>query len=782
MSRKRKKKRRKIIRSETPQAAASPTSSGHDRLRRKVRGLLRGDRPAEAIALVDRALGGGPETNPSVRLRFLLSAWPERVIEELIATPTLLKDEAIRKLLTALPFLLTVDELRRLEPLDGPLAQEMLVVSTANEAIAAGDDVAAAAHLSGLGLRSPLRDARLFLEALSAFYRGDDVAASAKLQKLRRVPLLRELADRFLAAAKIGAGDLDLETASRVPPPVRFGALEKALYPNRIQTIIGLKKAEALLARREVFKAWKAAAAWADTGDPAVIDVIHRDLMAASAALVKDPPDLFERAQAAFPSPLAHHESLMMTICIENEAGHRGAPFFLRCSLAMLPESRWIGQKPFDLDRMKAALLHRAAGMQKFHDRFDYYEFADMVYNELEMSEAPEMQLEEIGFSDDIPTPMELLEKAIALDDRDERYWQALIEADRELSRRPRTRKIAERYLKRFPESLKAAEIVVNTLAARKSYDKAIRTVEKTMEKHPMDGELRKTLCRLLILKAVKQQTSRKEHLAVMTFHRVLEVRGVRPEHITQVVGSLVALGRCRDVSVDEPRLLKRAVETGVGPWSLEVAVAVETDRLHRLGRGAKVGAPSLTPPAAAPTESDLRYLLSIYGDLPESRALTSKPGRAFIRAAVERGLEVMTRFDTMRMASKQTTGRLALCLLERCQEMPEADDLVMVERYELALREGRPKGYFKGAEEALRRLLEPMDPWSLDFNFDWVKRIETLIEGIRRRLRRREKSAAGKTKQKKTKAPKAAKRPTSPKGRKDDEGETTDRQIKLPF
>jgi tetratricopeptide (TPR) repeat protein len=736
----------------------------------------------EAAALVEGEFGGGSDEAAPARIRFLLSVWPDKVIDDLKRFPCLLGRPEVSKLLAVLPFLLPPDRLGELEAVDGPLTREMLLVAAANEAVASGDDAAAAGHLNRLGLKSALRDARLFLEALMAFYNGDSDTAFIKLEKLRRIPVFQQLAEGLLPAVRIGNGTLDLETASRLSPPLGFNALEKAVYSKRLQTIVGLRKAEALIEKKEISRAWQTAVAWADTDDPVTIDLFHRDLVAIAASHNEDAVNLFERSLAALPSPLGGHRRIVTSIVMDQESQSLWAPFTLNCTMAVAPSESWSGKKPFDIRRVRAALLHRAAGMQRFSEHFDYDRFADEVDDEMYMNDLPIERLLDMGFSDSIPSAVELLEKAVALDDRREAYWQDLLAADRDINAGRDARRITERYHNRFPESLGAINAMVGAMERRKSYDKATRFVEKALGSHPMNTDLREALCRLLVQKAKKQIAAQKAHLAVKTYERVLEVPGVPPEQVTLAAAGLIALGRYRkEVVVDVAALIERSVQDGVGPWSLEVCVAVEAEAQRPRSMSGKTGTVSLMPPDADPTEADLRYLLDLYDERPDSRVLRSEPARAFFCKAIERGEAVMTRYDTLRMASKRVSGELKLRLLERCQSMPEADVALMVERYELALVVGRPKDYFKDAVKELKAVMDRLDPFQ-GGAFIIIGRLRSLVRQIERRMRKREKPPKKKTAPASRAAPKRPTKDDKDTKQKDDAESPDPRQTKLPF
>ena len=121
---------------------------------------------------------------------------------------------------------LTPDEVDSLVEIDAPFSSELAVVISAARAVGDGRDDEGLEALKTIGLRSPFRQARLFLRGLSAFYRGHDDEARRALRAVARDHVQWSAAEAILLVLEPEPADRD--AIMRAVPVLRSLGLSRA--------------------------------------------------------------------------------------------------------------------------------------------------------------------------------------------------------------------------------------------------------------------------------------------------------------------------------------------------------------------------------------------------------------------------------------------------------------------------------------------------------------------------------------------------------------------------
>lgn len=635
-----------------------------DYWREKVPRLVSQGRTDEALAAVDRFW---PASNPAERFSTLLRTWPLRLASELPATlspdmaealapaPLILEDDAFDALLAA--------------PGAGALAAELRALRVAIAHLGDGALAEARDALQAVGVRSPLRNARMVVRALCSIQDGDDDDARRALSTLRGTPFAR-------VAARIEGG-ID-GTAPDVS--ARLGLVAGGARP--------LDDALRLLRERKPNEALVAISKVATNLTQPVLRLIRRDLPGALLARgveIEAIPGRMDRALR--PDPDDPDDVRLRAVL--TEAG--GCP-------CCVPR-RWIElldvvrkrRPPRGLDgRMfEAAILTRAASRLLREAMSGAMDDPFSAFDDLRF--------------DDMETAREWLEKAIQLDPTRRGAWDLLRLLLLELGDKPALNRFAEDLAATFPEDPDALLTAARMCADRRSFTKAADHARRAALLAPHDPRIRDLEAEILIGRAEKQAAGlrpldgRKSALAACNIVGLGDATRCRARAIAGVF-ELVA-----GTTTAWEALREKELATGTSPWEWELRerLAANDLRYDIASKRPAVDLSTLPPPSAADIGRTLRVVA-------EANANGRVQGELvlLIRHVAPLGAVLTDRRELHLAIHYCMEDADKLPVAERAAELHPDDPTFQTTRCKLAIRVGRPAAYFTEAEATLRRLL----------------------------------------------------------------------------
>ena len=683
--------------------SSRPSGSNADYWRERLPQLVARGRLDEAAATLERFW---PPSDPVARISTIVVAWPARLAAEL---PESLSP-AMAAALAPVP--LVLDDVSFAEVLALPAVAEhapaLRALRDASVHLCRGELDEARAALQTVGVRSPLRDARMLLRALCSLQEGADDDASRALTSLRETPFAR-VAARLTAA-------LDGE-APDVAKRLGLVASPTSTLDEPLRLLRERKPNEALAAISKV----------APTLPPPILRLLRRQLPAALLARGVESEAIPARLERALRADPEDPSGARLRAILHEKAG---CACCRADSWIRLAEQVRKGKLPPGLDRrqVEAAILTKAAGS---------------IIGEL--SHAPIDGLDE-PYLDDIEEARDWFDTAIRLDVGRRDAWEHLREILEELDDRPALTQYPDDLAAAFPDDPDALLTAATMCSERKALTKAAAHARRAATLAPDDPRVRDVEAEVLMGRAAKCVSSKRLTDGRKAALAAADVRGTnvpvrrRARALAAVFEHVLGSAAAADA------LRARELAAGTSPWEWE-ALVLAADAETGLSSRARGVRPYShedeldTWPEPSPEDVTLVLRLA-------SRHADDRPGPSELFALAgrlaERGTcltDTWALFEATRWCNE---GEARMRLLEYAVEIHPINPLFMVERWRYAMSLGRPAAYFVDAEADLRRLLGDLETVGSDHDSDLgavlsaalVDPVEETIEMVRAYVR----------------------------------------------
>jgi len=639
------------------------------------------------------------------RLLELLRWWPELATERLAAGAYRELDEA-DTVAIALHVALGGEEQawQALQVAGWPLLADAAVLRAAAAATSAGEHDSARELLRGVGLRSPLRQGRLFVRGLVALHQGDAASAGRALRALVGSEVLGTAARTLLLAAPGGDEGRASDTPD-VPSGPAAEAWMQRLGGERAALRLRLTEVAARLRAGQGARALRAAARIDPKRSPEASLALRRGLLGYLLRRGTAPAVAAERVARAMPD-----------VRTDSAGRHLQA---LAADFADAPEvaeaawRRW--QR--DLQRGRVGVAARARATAALLKRR-----ADIC---LGMADEPELDCdcpdcrrhrERAGASDEgvlRQRALTYLEQACALAPEHVDLWLHRLALLTAIDGERAGQQFLEKVTARFPEHPQVAYAAALACLGRKAFDKGMRHARRAIALEPLGSEARDVLVRLHIGKARRRARAAKLDAARELLRRAGEVSGVGRLTRIELAGDADALHRLTAPDQEPPTTVAAARDAT--PYLL-VTWSVEAEHIYRgLLARADVAVPPprrAALPTVRPAPGELRTLLDGYDSAGDWATRDNYAG-VTAQAAARGGTELRRLEDFVLCAD----------LLELHEALPVAETAARLFpdevgfiwwRYAAALAAAQPPSYFADALAEVgraQRLLERDDP-----------------------------------------------------------------------
>ncbi len=658
------------------------------------------------------------------RLRWLAAnrpAWLVAEIEKLDAAGR--EHQAVGEALGAAVLGLDAASCERLGRIESRFATEALVVRTAAEHIAAGRDEAGLRALRPIGLRSPLRPARLALRGLSAWYRRRDAEAARAFAPLAGDRVFGPLAEAVLYAIEPDPGVEPGPATARCLRALGAGhALEAAAYAAVGRELAGGRPNRALRVARRV----------AGDGSAGLRRALRRDLAGALSALGVEPYQILERIERSLGGGADDPELSGLGALVYELDGDRDEAlgFWLDYSheLADLPPEIRAG-------RAVLAAVHARIGQRL-----------------AAMAEEPSGSLLSLLFGHDVAGQQRQdarhhLEKALELDPEDLHTWRALLDLLERQGVKAERARVLERFAARFPDHPEALLAAAAGAEQRGALDKALRHIRRAAAVEPLNRRTRARQARLLCAKARKQMRAGRMERARKCYRQAAGVSGCPAKARIEAQAEAAAFEDLSRREEQAAALKDEALQADPRPWLWAGHFLAARRRLHGRRRGRLPGRLDPLPPEPPPPQPEellgLLELPAAYGDAAADRP----PGlEALVERALAAGSErLLEPAQLDRALALCPAGEPALALAEQAQRLHPGRPAFVAARYQRALDCGRPAAYFTRALEELQQARAAQQQAGAEPG-ELVQELERLDRRVRALLKRGQGGTARRT------------------------------------
>lgn len=634
----------------TQGAAVQPSGDKARYWRAKVPRQVTQGRTAEALEAVDRFWPRGALAD---RAAVLLDVWPERLAVEL---PDPLPTE-LAEVLAAAPLLLddaAFDDLCRI-PAVAALTGELRAIRDAAQRLAAGAAAAAREALAPVGLRSPLRHARMLVRALCAVLEGQDDVARRALSTLAGT--------RFAHVARRVTSALD-GGDDALAEQLGLSAAGGSELDAALSLVVGARTSEGLARLARLAPALT----------PRVVRMLRRELPAALLARGVEDTTVLPRIRRTLGSDPDDPEDLRARALIHEHEhyAHAASRIWLAAERAVAKGALYRG---VDRTLARAALLARAAQRTLNHALDGPLDFLD---------EVDEAIAEAAG----------LYEQALALDVGRRDAWDGLREARVELEDRSALLALNERFAAAFPEDPDVQLSVAADYAARRSFVKAAAHAKRAAALAPHDPRVREVEADILCGRAFKQLAGGRFDAALATFRQALAVADRGLESRLRVSARVALVELSAGGPEVAARLRDELLAAGTSPW---IWALHELDALREHVDAHNVPAEfERFWPSREPTAAEITSVLRWCADARRRGVQTKAMGEIAVRVVGH--AEVVTEFETLRLAIPWAEGERGLSVCEHAMALFPEEPTFVGPRYTLALELARPARYFATA------------------------------------------------------------------------------------
>lgn len=606
---------------------------------------------------------------------------------------------------------LTPEEVDALVAIEAPFSLELAAVTAAARSIGDGKDDEGLEALRTIGLKSPFRQARLFLRGLSAFYRGQDDEAVRALRSVSRDQVQWPAAEALLLVLEPESADCD--GIMRAAPVLQALGLHRAadgLLVSLVRRHFDQGKINAAL--RVASKVLPAAS-------EGLADSLRRDLPAALLVAGVERHSVFERVDRAFPADPQDHRLHRLRAWLAEASGDldRAIGNWLVVASAAADGS-------FPLPEEDRALV-AAAISQHIGELFARCARADDDHSR---SSPFVFGRRSSRHSALWSRAFEAFSEAVETDPLNVEAWQGQIESASYLADKRERVRVLERFIKQFPESAEAVIAAARASGERGAFDKGLRFARRAAELEPLNRSIRDIEAWLLCGKGRKKYRAGDKDTGRRCYDeaRALVTKCTRAQRL-RVLAAVAAYLLVTDGG-EVAAVEQRVADDGQSQWLWRGYLCIEGElllaRRLRPGRGfppARRRIPMPPKPAEAPSGDEVSALLSLVHDAEERRGHRTPEFFELLVASLDAGgTRLSDREDLDLAISIAPRPSLKLQLAERGQELWPGDPQFTSIRYSTALILKLPGNYFDRAqvelETARRSLRETFDAHRADY------------------------------------------------------------------
>lgn len=696
----------------------------------RIRRLLAQGREAEALALAGR-LWPVSETEPSddwkvqsdsagretcgaqepdeaflERARGLFSVWPDRAVEEILRFgPRGIDSDGLQEVLSDVLLTLDDHQFAAIESLkENDWLREARLVRSASLAISQGRDQEAMEHLKGVGLRSKLKEARVFLRGLSAYYRKSDSEAKRALEMLLDsrpyksasrglLYILGSLKDQPAGAQKGDPKEYsDATNAAAQKALEAFGGPSFVAYNLYRNLYDPIEKRQVNLALRMAGKVLSS-----HKGDY-LRNSIARDVAAAILSMGIDPHNLQARLKRALPydrsDPRGNHLSALV---LEKGGCHdKAIDYWLDYSEDIRRSDTSIPQEDTTCS-LGAIMRHVAQAL------LGRYVEGDSDFMPFSFGGNPELLEDAYEYS----------RRSVDLDPGDIDNWLTVIEVYEQGGDAKQTWRVLEEMLTHFPDHPSTLAACAEHAGRRSSPDKGLRFVRRAQELEPLNRSHRQMEAWLLMVKARKEIKKGKSQRALDLYHEARSLPHLDASSILKSTGEQAALLEWNG-DIKGVRSLKEEIVSVIpSPWLWTGYFLVGREHVKRNLTGAprlrmKLG--DLIDVDSDVSHDELTDLLSLVSGYQKDLS-KRLPGelRLLMTFACKAGVLKMREKDLIKAAihclEQYGDKEAILKAAEHGHRLFPQDGFFVVAKYSIAMDMNKPPEYFINAEEELSNL-----------------------------------------------------------------------------
>jgi len=691
--------------SPAPAAPAAPAAAAvrqDDKRLSKIERTLERGAEGRALQLLDELWPAGDAGAPPERLSWLFARWPDRAAVELAGLGPERLNAFLADTLPRLVLRLPTSGWAKLAQLDSPLIVEATAIRQASDAIASGRDAEGLELLRKVGLRSPFRDARLFLRGLAALYGGQDEEARKSLG---------HLADTggYRAAGAALVAMIDPTAEDRPAPDAETSAPPRLLMPS------ALRQLHQQLARAQVNAALRTASQLAET-DPVVKTAVLR-MMAETMLMHLELEEVVARLTRAMDRSVDKFDMLHISaLCHDALVWSHQSILVWRGLLKEVRAGR--GSLGVASRTAQAAILGHIATIQMA----------------LALDDDREASTNRFSFQRQRPSSrwleaVETLRQAVELDPDHFELWDRLIEALKQAGDGAERGRVLERMTARFDDKPVVWREAAIAASDRGSYHLALGHVGRAIELEPMGRDLRdlESLTRLKL--ARKYAHEGKVPRAAEAYSQAIAVRNRTRDASLKALAEAATFEDLLGHPEAFELLRAQALAADARPWLFAAYAIVAREHLAGRGVGRKKGLPrragTLTHVTAGievePGPDELEAIFHLAGSYDQEFDFVPLHYQAFaastmfypvLVAAATAGGHRLTTLKSLRLAFgvvHDSEGELRIA--EAAMRIAPDDIDMTSARYGVALKLGRPASYFDGAlailDDAITRGVE---------------------------------------------------------------------------
>jgi hypothetical protein len=732
------------------------------------------------------------------RLELLLRVRPDVAAEQLAAAPA----EAVRgpevsvvvaRMVLALPG----EVLQSLRGLPLAALDDIIAVRQAAHLVGQGQDDQAQAMLRTVGLRSPCRNARLFLRGLMAWSNHRDDEALRAFRGVDGRDGCGPVAQAFAQA--LDSSSTDNESQGSHDRVVRRFLKGVGLRPDGSQGL--LTEVAELVAQRKPNALLRTVARSAESAPPLVRKALSYDLPGALLAMGVEPADVLHRVDRALSIGTGSTEALrLLCLLLETSQQPTRAAFSWYQMLNICDPDDRPADRYDRPRRLKAAAIRRHLGeaMAFLAEGCDGQDGHPLLFDD-DYDAIPEAFLRRYTCPY-LPVAYAHLQRATELDPEDLRNWQAAVDLAIKLPDNKEQGRAVERLVQQFPEEPTALAQAARLAGKRNAFDKGLRFARRAAELEPMNRALRDLEVKLLLGKARTKHSQGATTLAYKLYGAArsvpLTTRAARLKASAEGAAFCFVQGDADTATAWRAEVL----EGDNRPWlwsaflSMAHAYMVPDSRRPRGKKRAKAndGAalPELLPLLdQSPQADEAGEIMRLYGSY-DSYDPAPNQLDALVRAVAFHHSQLLSSAPELLTALEFIPERdaLALTLAERGQRLfPEEIEFVLC-RYETALMQGVPGSYFANAAQELRDVQHKLAEGpgraleQLDDDFSAAFRVMAKHRRLEERAYQLQNNVASYLRRESRKTPKSKAKPKSKARKEAGQAGQSAEQHSLPF
>ncbi len=517
-----------------------------------------------ALDLLEELWPTSPQ-GPPERLAWLAGALPERALLELFA---LEHEHLLNALEFVLPELvLQMDQAAwsQLATLEHPLLAEAQALREASALLAAGEDKAAAERARVVGVRSPLRDVRLFLRALASLYRG-------ALDEARQI--LKTLAEGKVTSLARGAtAALTLISRQPTPPP----SFDK---PHPWGLVAGLLEAEAFVIKQQPNAALRTLAHLA-TLYPKQAELLrgvafYELLRFRKGDTNSDLKQLTQRLNRAFGEAPHDPSGLLLAASGARNEGLAQAAVTLLENYLEIAQPSWLealaGQDSLGRALVLTFLAETLSGqLNQLHEEQGARAFF-FAYDEPPRS----LRFASAQIKATYNKLISAASEAVHLQPSLAFVWRLLLDTYADHNEHQERTRTLEAWLKQDPQDAGAWEEAALAAAERGSFHKAQRHLQRAQALEPFSRHLQKTQVQLLLIQARKHLKDKKSDAFAETARTLRALPHAQPAGDLDLSGFELALLIQQKETSAFNNAWDAAIQRLGSPWHLALKILEE--------------------------------------------------------------------------------------------------------------------------------------------------------------------------------------------------------------